>query len=95
MSLLELFILSLATWRLSHLLASEDGPFDLLTRLRARFPLGGLLNCMYCLSIWIAPLLYVLMQTPAIWLVYMLAGAGGAMLAHRYTGGDFIDGRQD
>ncbi|KAA2242490.1 DUF1360 domain-containing protein [Chitinophaga agrisoli] len=47
----------LATWRITHLLQAEDGPFDLVFHLRktagAGF-FGDLLDCFYCLSIWIA-----------------------------------------
>jgi len=33
-SVFEWLILAIATWRLSHLLVSEDGPFDILFRFR-------------------------------------------------------------
>lgn len=33
----HLFVLSLATWRLSNLLVNEDGPFDLFAKVRAVF----------------------------------------------------------
>lgn len=48
---------SLAVWRLTHLLAEEDGPFDAVVRLRRRAgsgQLGALMDCFYCLSVWIA-----------------------------------------
>jgi hypothetical protein len=48
---------SLATWRVAHLLAEEDGPADVVVRLRSRAgsgPLGELMDCIYCLSIWVA-----------------------------------------
>jgi Protein of unknown function (DUF1360) len=47
----------LATWRVTHLLAEEDGPADTVVRLRARLgtgPLGRLMDCFACLSIWVA-----------------------------------------
>ena len=59
----------LAIWRLVHLLAHEDGPFDLVVRLRLRAGdgLGGrLMDCPYCLSLWLAIL-------PAVWLAYRIA----------------------
>ena len=52
----------LAVWRVTHLLNAEDGPWDVMVRLRGwaghGFP-GELLDCFYCLSLWIsAPLAY-------------------------------------
>jgi hypothetical protein len=52
------FILgALCVWRITHLLQAEDGPWDLVVRLRlfagATF-WGKLLDCFYCLSLWVA-----------------------------------------
>jgi hypothetical protein len=50
-------VAALATWRVTHLLASEDGPADAIVRLRARLGAGRtarLVDCFQCLSIWIA-----------------------------------------
>ena len=50
-------VAALATWRVTHLLASEDGPADAVVRLRARLGAGkaaGLMDCFQCLSVWIA-----------------------------------------
>ena len=47
----------LAVWRITHLLNAEDGPRDLFVRLRRRAGegfWGDLLDCFYCLSLWIA-----------------------------------------
>lgn len=47
----------LSVWRLTHLLHAEDGPWDLLVQLRSRAGhglWGDLLDCFYCLSLWIA-----------------------------------------
>ncbi|HEY6976426.1 MAG TPA: DUF1360 domain-containing protein [Chitinophagaceae bacterium] len=52
------FIISvLAIWRLTHLLAKEDGPFDIIFLIRRKLSVGfftNLLDCFYCLSIWIS-----------------------------------------
>jgi hypothetical protein len=54
---MTLLLYSLATWRISSLLVCEDGPADILKRLRAtvcRSPfLSGLLSCVWCCSVWI------------------------------------------
>ena len=48
----------LATWRLSHLLVAEDGPLDVVVRLRGavdRTPLAGVMDCFGCTSLWAGP----------------------------------------
>jgi len=48
---------ALATWRVAHLLAAEDGPADIVVRLRVRAGagrLGGLMDCFQCVSVWVA-----------------------------------------
>jgi len=80
---------SLATWRLTHLLAEEDGPVDVVVRLRARAgsgQLGELMDCFYCLSIWVAAPLSLMVtrrvrEAPVTW----LALSGSACLIERLT----------
>lgn len=48
---------SLATWRVTHLIAEEDGPADVVARLRAWAgdgPLGEAMDCFMCLSVWVS-----------------------------------------
>jgi hypothetical protein len=77
----------LATWRLAHLVAREDGPFDLVLRVRARAGdgmLGRLMDCPYCLSLWIAApaALLVDRRLPA-WCALWLAVSGGSCLLEK------------
>jgi Protein of unknown function (DUF1360) len=54
---LRFALAGLATWRLTHLLALEDGPADVIAKLRIRVgsgELGELMDCFDCLSIWVA-----------------------------------------
>ena len=54
---LKLFLSALAVWRICMLLSIESGPFDVFYKMRLKFKnkfLGNLLNCIQCLSIWIA-----------------------------------------
>jgi hypothetical protein len=47
----------LATWRVTHLLAREDGPADIVVRFRGRVGsgfAGQLMDCFTCMSLWIA-----------------------------------------
>lgn len=48
-------IVSLCVWRVTHLLAAEDGPWDIVLSVRRRVHSKfwtGLLDCFYCLSLW-------------------------------------------
>jgi hypothetical protein len=77
----------LATWRVSHLLAREDGPFHLLARLRARLGnglFGTLMDCFACLSLWIAaPIAYLVSHDWRTWVLLWLGLSGGACLIER------------
>jgi len=56
-SALQLALAALAVWRVTHLLAEEDGPGDAVLRIRARLGdgfAGRLMDCFYCLSVWVA-----------------------------------------
>jgi hypothetical protein len=47
----------LGVWRITHLLNQEAGPAEMLARMRRRLGsglFGQLLDCFYCLSLWIA-----------------------------------------
>lgn len=79
----------LATWRVTHLLAEEDGPADLVVRLRARLgdgAAGRALDCFHCLSVWVAaPVALLLARDIVTWLVAWLAMSGAACLLERIT----------
>ena len=82
------FVLAvLATWRVTHLLASEDGPGDAIFRLRrwlGESMLGALMDCFNCLSLWIAaPFALFVSRLPLEWPVIWLAISGGACLLER------------
>jgi len=82
-------VASLATWRVTHLLAKEDGPADLVVRARAALgdgTAGALMDCFYCLSVWVAAPLSLTVtrrraELPAVW----LALSAGACLVERLT----------
>jgi hypothetical protein len=74
----------LATWRVSHLLAREDGPARVVLRLRRALgdgALGHLLDCFKCLSLWIAaPFACFVTRDPLSLFVTWLAASGAAIL---------------
>lgn len=77
----------LATWRITHLLANEDGPADIIVRLRGRLGhglMGSLMDCFYCLSLWVAaPIALILSRRLEKWAIFWLALSGGACLLER------------
>ena len=79
------FVLSvLATWRVSHLLASEDGPWEIIAHLRRRLDTsawGRMIDCFACVSLWVAlPFsFFVFRELPEV-LVCWLALSGAASL---------------
>jgi uncharacterized protein DUF1360 len=57
MSVFEFVLAALAVWRVTHLFAAEDGPLNSIAWLRKTAGAGfwgQLLDCFYCLSLWIA-----------------------------------------
>jgi len=80
---------ALAVWRMTHLLAEEDGPWDAIANLRAWLGasiLGRLMDCFYCLSLWISlPLAAWLSDGWAASFVNWLALSGAACLFQRMT----------
>jgi hypothetical protein len=85
-------VAALAAWRLTHLFAKEDGPADAIVRGRARLGdgiVGRLLDCFYCLSVWIAaPLALLVCREPLDRLVTWIALSGAACLLERITDAD-------
>ena len=80
---------ALATWRLTHLLAEEDGPADAVVRLRARLGDGGLgrlMDCFACTSIWVAaPIAFTTARRAREAPLHWLALSGTACLLDRAT----------
>jgi len=80
---------SLAVWRITHLLAEEDGPWDLIVRLRAWLGasiFGRLMDCFYCLSLWVSlPLAIWLSSGTVGLLVHWQALSGAACLLEKAT----------
>src|SRR6266498_160464 len=77
----------LAVWRITHLLHAEDGPWDITARLRQRAGSGfggKLLDCFYCLTLWIAvPFALLLGGQWGERLLLWPALSGGAILIER------------
>jgi hypothetical protein len=83
----RLVISVLAVWRVSHLLAAEDGPWDLIVRIRKKLGntgAGHLMDCFNCLSLWVSiPFAFFVADRMLARFVTWLALSGAACLAER------------
>ena len=79
----------LAVWRITSLVGSEDGPWDLFANLRSSAGDGFFakgLGCFYCLSLWVAiPFGLMIGETWTERLLLWLALSAGAIVVHRIT----------
>lgn len=78
---------ALATWRLTHLLVAEDGPWQAVARLRSAVGhLSRVFDCFYCLSLWTAvPFAVVIGEGVLERLLLWPALSGCAILLERAT----------
>jgi hypothetical protein len=83
---------ALAIWRLTHLIQAEDGPWDVIFKLRVRLgdsQAGRAMDCFYCLSLWLAmPFTFVVARHFWDWLISWLALSGTASLLEQATNRD-------
>jgi hypothetical protein len=96
---------ALAAWRVTHLLAYEDGPAGVVAGVRSRLgegSLGQLADCFDCLSIWVAAgLVPFATRRRRQMLASWLGLSGAACLLERALGGgppielDLPDGTKD
>ena len=79
----------LCVWRITHLLQAEDGPWDLVFRFRRKIGAGfwgSLLDCFYCLSLWVsAPLAFIIGEGWKERLLLWPALSAAAILLERIT----------
>jgi Protein of unknown function (DUF1360) len=90
--LISLLVAAIATWRVTNMLVYETGPWFIFTKIRAKtgilhdedghpigWPIGNMLKCFYCTSVWVAIVIYLWapVQVQAI-----LAISGVAIYAH-------------
>jgi len=84
-TVLQLILAILAVYRVAHMIAKEDGPFDVLSWIRGKVDpeqkawIGRGLNCVVCLSFWLSLVVFALGGS---WLEW-LAVAGGVMIFHK------------
>lgn len=85
MTALQLGVAILAVYRVAHMIAREDGPFDVLAWIRGKVDpeqktwVGRGINCVLCLSFWLSLVAFALGGS---WLEW-LSVAGGVLVIHK------------
>lgn len=92
--LLKYFVIVIVVWRLTHLISSEDGPFDVIIRLRKLMGnsfFGKLMDCFYCLSIWVGFFiaLYIGSSLEEI-LILTIYYSGASLILEKLTNKNFV-----
>lgn len=88
MNALTFVIVVLAVYRVSVIIAQDEGPFSVFESLRSKVDpnqsswLGRGVRCVGCVSFW-AALAAALLLSATDWVWVWLGVAGGAMLLHR------------
>lgn len=84
----------LATWRVTHLVVAEDGPWNVVARLRTLAGsgfFGQLMDCFYCCSLWAAaPVAWWLGTSSPERVLAWLSCSAGAILLERLLPGDRV-----
>jgi len=83
----------LCVWRITHLLHAEDGPWNVFVHIRRTAGngfFGQLLDCFYCLSLWVsAPFAVATSETIKEGALFWIALSAGAILLERVTSKSF------
>jgi hypothetical protein len=77
----DFLIGALCVWRVTHLLHAEDGPFNLAARLRVLAGSGfwgQAMDCFYCLSLWVALPVSLLVSTGVLKFILLWPALSGA-----------------
>lgn len=89
MEIYRFIVVVLATWRVTHLISAEDGPWKVIRKFRKALEQtiwGDMVACFFCLSLWVAiPFSLALGATFKDCLLLWLALSGGAILLERAT----------
>jgi hypothetical protein len=82
----DILVLAVATWYIAHVITRTDGPYGVFRKLRKEMPMGGLLTCITCASIWVALIFWIVWQTPIGAVVYPFTIAGAGLMFGAFSG---------
>ena len=87
----DFIVAILATWYIAYILTAQSGPFLVLERIRNR--VGGAFECIYCISPYVAAVVFAAIQHTSwgIDVAQIFAIAGAALMLRSYTGAGLHD----
>jgi len=90
----DIVIGALCVWRLTHLLYAEEGPFHAFASLRRRAGdgfWGQAMACFYCLSLWIAMPVALLIdfRFPRVLVIWLTLSGAACLLEQATTRNNF------
>ena len=82
-------VVVIVVWRITHLITEEDGPFDVVIKLRkfvGNSFFGKLMDCFYCASVWIGfgAAIYIT-RDPELCIILTLYYSGASILLEKLT----------
>lgn len=90
---LWIVLATLATYRLSRMIALEDGPMDVFSNMREAVGqatwIGRGVHCVLCISFWLSWLVVLLLPLVSLpeYILAALGIAGGVVVIHKFFGG--------
>lgn len=86
-------VLVVVVWRITHLVTAEDGPFEIIFKIRklaGNSFFGKLMDCFYCLSIWVGLLAAIFVtRKPEEIIMLCLYFSGASILLEKITSKKF------
>jgi hypothetical protein len=87
--MLQYLLAVIVVWRVTHLFSAEDGPFDIIFKFRkllGNSVFGKLMDCFYCLSIWVGLIMAICFSNSWKEIIFMaLYYSGAAILLEKMT----------
>lgn len=89
----DIIVIGLGAWLMASLLVDQDGPGQVFAHLRrlvgvrpneVQSGLPALFSCVWCMSCWTAPAVYLVWEYVADWPVQVAAVAAVAIMVEQY-----------
>ena len=87
MTNVDYLMVACATWYLTHCLVNLPGPLKIFVIMRKYI---GVMQCVYCLSLWIGVVVYAFAYVGQTDIVYVFGLVGAGHLLASWTGANYV-----